>query len=199
MKKQNIFLVFISILFFGCNTVSSDKTIDSDTLTSKNDSADTDITNDPNSKLPSENYDEIGFELLKSESIGELKIGLTALKTKQLIGEPEERSKAEEWEADGEIHQNWIYKKEGITLEMIGDSTSQLINTISIVAPCKFKTLKQIGIGSSKDEVLKGYDMAIDKSAGIADNILVGTVYGGLMFNMENEKVTSVFIGAMAE
>ncbi|MCE9540176.1 MAG: hypothetical protein K8R85_13315, partial [Bacteroidetes bacterium] len=144
------------------------------------------------------NDDEIGFELLKSESIGELKIGLNTLKTKELIGEPVERSKAEKWEADGEIHQNWLYTKDGITLEMIGEG-EQLINSISIIAPCKFKTKKQIGIGSSKEDVLKAYNIAIDGSSGESDNIIVGTVYGGLMFNFENEKVTSVFIGSSAE
>ncbi len=198
MKKPISFLISIVILCCSCNSPSADKTTDTDSLIAITPAMSGEIAPEDSVDLLVKNDDEIGFELLKSESIGELKIGLSALKTKELIGEPLERSKAEKWEADGEMHQNWLYTKEGITLEMIGE-VDQLINSISIIAPCKFKTKKQIGIGSSKEEVLKAYNITIDRSGGESDNITVGTVYGGLMFNFENEKVNSIFIGSSAE
>lgn len=198
MKKQILFLISIGILCCSCNTSSSDKTSGADSLTAITSATAGEIAPEDSVDLPAKNDDEIGFELLKSESIGDLKIGLSGLKTIELIGEPDERSKAEKWEADGETHQNWLYTKEGITLEMIGEG-DQIINSISIIAPCQFKTKKLIGIGSSKEEVLKEYNVAIDRSAGESDNITVGTVYGGLMFNFENGKVNSIFIGSSAE
>lgn len=198
MKKQISFLISVGILCCSCNTPSADKTTGADSLTAITSAMAGESLVEDSVDLPVKNDDEIGFELLKSESIGDLKIGLTGLKTIELIGEPAERSKAEKWEADGEVHQNWLYSNEGITLEMIGEG-EQIINSISIIAPCNFKTKKQIGIGSSKDEVLKAYNVAIDRSAGESDNITVGTVYGGLMFNFENGKVNSVFIGSSAE
>jgi len=198
MKNQISFLISIGILCCSCNSSSSDKTKDADSLSAITSAMAGESLVEDSVDLSVKNDDEIGFELLKSESIGDLKIGLSALKTKELIGAPAERSKAEKWEADGEVHQNWLYTKEGITLEMVGEG-DQMINSISIIAPCKFKTKKQIGIGSSKDEVLKAYNVAIDGSAGESDNITVGTVYGGLMFNFENGKVNSVFIGSSAE
>lgn len=198
MKKQISFLISIGILCCSCNSPSSDKTTGADSLSAITSATPGEIAAEDSVDLPAKNDDEIGFELLKSESIGDLKIGLSALKTKELIGEPAERSKAEKWEADGETHQNWLYTKEGITLEMIGEG-DQMINSISIIAPCNFKTKKQIGIGSSKEEVLKAYNITIDRSVGESDNITVGTVYGGLMFNFENGKVNSIFIGSSAE
>lgn len=198
MKKSFSFLISIGILCCSCNFPSSDKTTGADSLTAITSATAGEIAAEDSIELPAKNDDEIGFEILKSESIGDLKIGLTGLKTIELIGEPVERSKAEMWEADGETHQNWLYTKEGITLEMIGEA-DQIINSISIITPCKFKTKKQMGIGSSKEEVLKAYNIAIDRSGGESDNITVGTVYGGLMFNFENGKVNSIFIGSSAE
>lgn len=198
MKKQIPLLISIGILYCSCNSPSSDKTTGADSLSAITSAMAGEIAPEDSVDLSAKNDDEIGFELLKSESIGDLKIGLTGLKTIELIGEPAERSKAEKWEVDGEVHQNWLYTKEGITLEMIGEG-DQIINSISIIAPCQFKTKKQIGIGSSKEEVLKAYNITIDRSVGESDNITVGTVYGGLMFNFENEKVNSIFIGASAE
>ena len=69
------------------------------------------------------------------------------------------------------MHQNWLYTKEGITLEMIAE-VDQIINSISIIAPCKFKTKKPIGIGSSKEAVLKAHNIAIDRSVGESDILL---------------------------
>lgn len=198
MKKQISLLISVCILWYSCNYATVDKTTDGDSLTTATADTALEVIPEVSDALPEKNDDEIGFELLKSEGIGGLKIGLNTLKTKEFIGDPAERSKAEKWEADGEVHQDWLYTKEGITLEMIGEG-EQLINSISIIAPCKFKTKKQIGIGSSKEEVLKAYNIAMDRSSGESDNITVGTVYGGLMFNFENEKVNSIFFGASAE
>lgn len=198
MKKQILFLISIGILCCSCNSPSADETTGADSLTAITPATSGQIAVEESVDSVVKNDDEIGFELLKSESIGDLKIGLSALKTKELIGEPLERSKAEKWEADGEVHQNCLYTKEGITLEMIGEG-EQIINSISIIAPCKFKTKKHIGIGSAKEEVLKAYNITIDKLSSESDNITVGTVYGGLMFNFENGKVNSIFIGSSAE
>jgi len=200
MKKVSIHLILVCVFSFGCTNNSPEKKPAADTLITATDNIISNSLPKADTVSVLENYDEIGFELLKTESIGELKIGLSGIKIKELIGEPEEKSKAEEWGADGEIHQNWIYKKEGVSLEMIGkDVSNQLINSITITAPFKFKTSRQIGIGSLIEEVKTAYDKEIDKSGSDSDNIVAGSVYGGIIFNFEEGKVKGVFIGSGAE
>jgi len=143
---------------------------------------------------------EIGFELMKNESFGELKLELGTKKIKDLIGEPEEKTKSEIWEVDGEYHQDWKYRTKGIELNFKGKSDStRTVEMITIIKPCELKTKKLIGIGSEYDKVQSAYLNNIDQSASNAETIVVGTVYGGLVFNFENNKVTSIFIGASAE
>lgn len=142
--------------------------------------------------------DDIGFELLKTERFGNINIGLTATQTTEALGVPEKKGKQEEWEADGESHQSWDYKNKGIVLDMMGKE-EQVISSITISAPCTLKTSKNIGIGSTEAEVKAAYDFAIDKANTEAGQIVAGTVYGGVIFGIENGTVTSIFAGAAAE
>ncbi len=198
MKAQRFFLISISVLICSCASHSSDKDASTDTLTTQAIDSTVDLSH---SEAPEgKSYDQIGFELLKTESFGNIKIGLTDLKTVELIGEPQEKSKTEEWEADGETHQTWNYKQLGITINMIGKGAlNQVVNTISITAPCSLKTSKQIGIGSSKQEVQSAYDLSIDKANLESEALVAGTVYGGMIFNFENGKVKTIFLGSVAE
>ncbi len=81
---------------------------------------------------------------------------------------------------------------------MIG-KTEPKINSILISEPCTLKTKKQIGIGDSQQAVKAAYADFIDKESSDATTIVAGTVYGGLLFTLEGEKVKTIFIGASAE
>ena len=133
--------------------------------------------------------------------IGELNLGTTHTKVVELLGEPSSKSKAEEWGADGLMHQDWMYKNKGITLNMSSgkDITRQDVNSITITSPCDLKTNKNIGIGSSYTDVITAYEKDIDKAASTKDAVIVGSIYGGIFFDFLKDKVVKIFVGAGAE
>jgi len=188
--RSYITLTAISFIIFSCTDSKSDegKTL----LKTK----DTTITNKP----IQEKTGEAGFELMKNESVGELKLGLGIKKVIEIIGKPNEKTKAELWEADGEHHQKWKYSDKGIELDFIGEfDTSLTINMIAVNKACELKTKRNIGIGNSYEEVKAAYKDVIDQASLTEEIIVAGTVYGGLIFNFENKKLKSIFIGASAE
>ena len=145
-------------------------------------------------------YSEIGFELMKNESFGEIKLGVKLNKITEILGEPDSKSKSELWGADGEYHQEWNYTNRGIIFDFIGKPDSfQVVNMITITEPCEFKTTRNIGIGSNMEEVQTAYRQEINAKSSNTETIIAGTVYGGIIFNFENKKVKSIFIGASAE
>jgi hypothetical protein len=150
-------------------------------------------------------YSSAGFDLMLNESVGFLKNGLTDKESLQLLGRPEEKSKMQVMGYDDENHQTWYYTAKGIELEMIGDPNAQKINTITIRSPCPFKTKRNIGIGSTKKELLNAYKKEIDLSGTHPetdlgpDRFAAGTIYGGVFFSIKNDHVESIFIGAAAE
>jgi hypothetical protein len=150
-------------------------------------------------------YSEIGFNLIENESLGFLKHGVADIKVFEMLGEPEKKSKLQVMGYDGEKHQNWYYKTKGIQLDMIGAKNKQKIDMIRIKSPCAFRTKRNIGVDSTKEEVLRVYKKEINFSetnSGInpdGDIIIAGTIYGGVFFYIKNDYVSSIFIGSGAE
>lgn len=139
---------------------------------------------------------------IENEKIGKLKLSIKNKDLEKIIGKPEIKSKFQIWAADGVEHQTWKYKKLGIELDMMKiDKNTSEINMITIKSPCKLKTTKNIGIGSTKDEVLKTYKKYIDQESYSknSNSIIVGSIYGGLIFGIKNNKVNEIFLGASAE
>jgi len=133
--------------------------------------------------------------------VGDLLLGLSDTKAIELLGQPDSKSKAEEWGADGLMHQDWLYKTKGITLNMDNSKgkDKQTISSITITSPCNFKTKNNMGIGSTYKEVMTAYENNIDKSFTDKATITVGSVYGGIIFSFKNDKAEKIFIGAAAE
>lgn len=142
------------------------------------------------------------FDILNKEKIGELTLGLSGKKLEKKLGKASNKSPFQVWGADGQKHQTWSYTKLGIKLDMIQTSKNDTeINTISIKKPCLFKSIRKIGIGSSREAVMKAYEKEIDRES-LAQNkntIIAGTIYGGIMFDIKNDKVEMIFLGAGAE
>ena len=145
-----------------------------------------------------------GFDPMKDEAIGFIKIGVVSGDILKKLGRPEKKSKLEVWGADGEEHQTWYYQAKGIELDLVGSESKQAVNMITISSPCNLKSKRGIGIGSTRDEVLKAYKKEIDLSEVRAsltdsDELVAGTVYDGLIFDIVDDRVSSIFIGAAAE
>ena len=129
--RNCITLTIISFIILSCADLKSNE--EQVSLKTK----DTTLTNKP----IQEKISEAGFELMKNESVGELKLGLGIKKVIEIIGKPNEKTKAELWEADGEHHQQWKYPDKGIELDFIGESdTSLTVNMITVNKDCELKT-----------------------------------------------------------
>lgn len=146
------------------------------------------------------NLEDLGFTLMYSESLNELKLGLTKVQVETILGFPDEVSLNEIWGADGEYHQTYMYKELGIELDMIGyHDESKKVNMITIHKPCNFKTSKNIHIGSKLSDLRKAYGQYYNKDFSDNETFVAGSIYGGVIFTLKNNVVESIFIGAGAE
>lgn len=137
------------------------------------------------------------------ESFGDIKLGQQHDELLKVLGEPEAKADTKEWAADGLMHENWIWEKKGLLIGMSWDKTkaeaAKAVFSITARAPCAFKTRAGIGIGSTYAEVQEAYKKDIDTEATDKTQITVGSVYGGIIFSFEKDKVSNIFLGAAAE
>ena len=137
------------------------------------------------------------------ESFGAIKIGQPHVKTIEALGEPDNKSAAVEWGADGLMHEDWTYKAKGLKLDMTSAKGSsdgiKYVSSITANAKCNYKTRAGMGIGNSYTEVQEAYKRDIDATATDKEQITVGSIYGGIIFTFKNDKVVTVFLGAAAE
>lgn len=144
-------------------------------------------------------YLKIGFSLMK-ETLGPISIGATDSSILKTLGEPDQKSAAKIWGADGMEHQRWVYHAKGIELDMIRKEITQTVNMIKIKGPCDYKTQRGIQIGSSDAAVQSAYKDEINPNDSKPNSsIIAGTLYGGIIFDIKDNIVTAIFIGAAAE
>jgi hypothetical protein len=144
-------------------------------------------------------YLQLGFDVMRDESFGGIKIGLSPDEVVKLLGEAESKSEITASEADGMNWQTWFYPAKGCEVSFYQNedqswsSASYLLKETST-----FKSTRGIGIGSTAQEVKKAYQKEIGRDEG-PEQIIVGTVYGGIVFWMTDGKVRNIFVGASAE
>jgi hypothetical protein len=144
-------------------------------------------------------YLKIGFALMK-ESLGPISVGATDSSILKTLSEPDQKSAAKIWAADGLEHQRWVYHAKGIELDMVRKEITQTVNMIKIKDPCDYKTQRGIQIGSSDAAVQSAYKDEIYPSDGKPNSsIIAGSLYGGIIFDIKDNIVTAIFIGAAAE
>jgi len=136
------------------------------------------------------------------EQVGKLHLGLSEKEVKQLIPGQPTRGKEQLQGADGAYHQEWKYPAAGITLDMVSEKKEGLktISAITITSPSTLKTQRGIGIGSTEAEVNEAYGRF--RNAGDSEHFncfIAGSIFGGVMFNFQQGKVSQIFIGAGAE
>lgn len=136
------------------------------------------------------------------EPVGKLRHGLSAKEIKQLIPGQPARGAEQLQGADGAYHQEWKYAEAGITLGMVSKKKGgpKSIESITLTSPSPLQTSKGIRIGSTEAEVMEAYGRfrnAEDSKKG--EVFVAGSVFGGLIFNFEQGKVSQIFLGAAAE
>lgn len=147
-------------------------------------------------------YAKIGFELEAAESAFILNNSYFDAEVVKYLGVPEKKSEPVVWGSDGLEHQTWYYDSKGMELDVRrNNENKQIVYSIKLEKPCVYKTSRQIGIGSTKDEVLTAYKEEInpEEDSGDSSTIVAGSIYGGLIFALESDVVVSIFIGAAAE
>ncbi|MFN8290565.1 MAG: hypothetical protein U0U70_09925 [Chitinophagaceae bacterium] len=137
------------------------------------------------------------------ESFGDLKIGQPADEAARLLGDPSSKAKAEKWEADGLMHQDWNWKDKGLVVNVTSDpansSAPRVIASITASAPCNFKTKAGVSIGNTYEEVQAAYKDHINKEESGDDQMIIGNMYGGIVLTFRDKKVAHIFLGAAAE
>ena len=141
--------------------------------------------------------------MLRAESLGRLRLGLPEMDVLKLLGSPATRGELVFQEADGNYVQDWHYPDKGIDLWMIAGekkSGAKTIASITASAPCTFATRKGIKIGDAESAARKAYAEHVDRETRADPGILVvGSIYGGIIFNFTEGKVSRIFFGAAAE
>lgn len=139
---------------------------------------------------------------LAGDGLGKLKEGTKAEEVVKLLGKPEKKGEDLMMDATGLWEQEWKYPTQGLRLSMSSTKKggAKTISTINAIDPCKLATARGIKIGSTAAEVRKAYQGLEDKDGPKSkETIVIGSVYGGIIFSMKAGKVDSIFIGAAAE
>ena len=138
----------------------------------------------------------------RRETLGGLRINLPEKDVLKLLGQPAKRGELVFQEADGSYVQDWHYPDKGIDLAMGGKKKTgpKTIAGITAHASCTLATGKGIKIGSPETAVRKAYARFVDRDASAEPGTyVVGSIYGGIIFNFEKGKVSQIFFGAGAE
>ena len=147
--------------------------------------------------------DETGTEaMLRAESLGKLRLGLPEKDVVKLLGSPAKRGELMSDEADANYVQDWHFPDEGIDLVMSAggkNSAAKKIAAITASAPCTFATKAGIKVGDAESAARKAYAEHIDRESSVPGTLVVGSLYGGIIFNFTDGKVSRIFFGAAAE
>ena len=140
--------------------------------------------------------------MLRAESLGKVRLGLPEKDVVKLLGSPATRGELMLQEADGNYVQDWHYPDKGIELVMRAGpkkSGGKTIGAITASAPCTFATKKGIKIGDAENAARNAYAEHVDRETSDTGTLVVGSLYGGIIFNFTDGKVSRIFFGAAAE
>lgn len=141
--------------------------------------------------------------LMETERLGTLALDQPAAKLKLPPGCGQPQKDAETfWGADGLYHQHWKYPACGLEVGMSSERAKgpQQVFSLTIQAPSRLKTLRQIGIGSKATDVLKAYAQEYNPAdSHEGQTIVADSIYGGVIFSIDDGRVSAIFIGAAAE
>lgn len=185
------FLSILSICLISCKSGKKETTA----TPSKGDS----LTATTDNTAP----DNSGTDSVDLKSLGDIALEQHYLETLKALGNPDQKSKAVEWGADGLMHEDWTWTSKGLVLNMSAEKSTTTSNlyvfSITATEPCTLKTKAGIGIGSSYEEITTAYKRHINSNESTKEQVTIGSVYGGIIFTLTNNKVTSIFLGAAAE
>jgi hypothetical protein len=138
-------------------------------------------------------------DILKTESIGPLKVGTTEKQLYAKFGRPTSVSLEYMSEATALYVQQWFYPDMELWVSSEAKGGPKKIDSITVLGKSKLATAKGIRIGSTRVQVLKAYKKLINLRESDSDTLVVGSVYGGLIIAFKKDRVVKLFLGAAAE
>lgn len=167
---------------------------------------------------PCVDSEAISAESCRVERLGEERLGALALGTPMgevlaALGPASEVGEPFEEGATGEVVRTYTWAKAGIRIDSARGSgepsadpagsaptTLEYARSVEVRAPFAGKTRRRIGIGSTEAEVERAYADTIDRETSArGEKVVAGSVFGGMIFEIEGGRVASIFLGAAAE
>ena len=138
------------------------------------------------------------FALLEHESIGGLKQMADEKAVIALLGPPTKKDKPMLEGATGDYTSGWRWPN--ATLDMVAEKKSGpwKARMITISKASTFETAQHIHIGSTRAELEKAYKRSEDDDKQKPNQWLAGSMYGGMLFELDHDKVSSISMGPFA-
>lgn len=136
-----------------------------------------------------------------AQKVGNLQLRLESSQVTALLGQPSSQSKPIEEGATGLTVKSQTFAKRGVVVTLAREKTATVwrVERFTVKAPCPWKTPQGIGIGSSDQQVRKVYQQLLDSEGQSSQQLVVGSIYDGVIFQLKKGKVESIFVGAAAE
>ncbi|MEZ4360645.1 MAG: hypothetical protein R3B48_10710 [Kofleriaceae bacterium] len=139
-------------------------------------------------------------ELLEREDIGGVRLGMTDKAVIAKLGKPSKKGRAVTEEASGDRVAAWQWKQQGVSVMFAEVKKKLVVRSVQLQEGSRLKTKAGIGLGSSRDEVDAAYGRGHRPSEEDPElTYIVGTMYHGLAIGLEDDKVTSLYWGQLAE
>lgn len=138
-------------------------------------------------------------ERIGEERFGDLAIGLAMDDAIAAMGEPSApMTEPQMMEATGTYYAELVWANGVmVALDATSDAGPFQVSGIGLSAGATLTTARGIGIGSTRAEVESAYADVIGRNDPL--QITAGSPYFGVVFGLENDVVTSVFYGTLAE
>lgn len=141
------------------------------------------------------------LEISDVQALGALKLQLPESALEAILGKPGREGKEVLEAATGMTVKNRLYPRHGLTVTL-GRSDpggEWLVERFKATAPCQLKTPQGVGIATPVTRLKALYGSLLEKETSSPSQWVVGSIYGGVIFNVQGGKVTSIFVGAAAE
>ncbi len=150
---------------------------------------------------PVDSVEEIkrGVHLMYEEGFGGIKAGIHSEEVIAILGEPDIKSEIKYVSEDDSNRQTWIYMDKGCELSfyVFDDSTWQ-VESYSLNQNSILRSERGIGISNTTEEVRLAYEQELARQQG-EEQIIVGTLRGGIVFWLTEGKVSNIFVGSSVE
>lgn len=154
----------------------------------------------PESAICSEEDDDCRLDRLGPVRLDWLVEGLPIAQVIEKLGPPATREPPVEEGATGEWVSVAAWPDQGITVLLTAGAATEdgTVRGIWVRPPSTLQTDRGIGLGASAGQVHTAYGNTLDPR-GRADQLVAGSIYGGVTFTLASGRVVEIFVGPGAE